>query len=1271
MSKIFVIIYDWFGKHPRIFYGVLIALVLVITAMASQISLQENITNFFGNKKVKDNAIFKNLKVKDKIIVMISGDDPDAIVDAADAFENNLQSLYDEKLIHTVTSRTDEEFMGKCISFVYDYLPIFLNEDDYVTLKEKITPEAIEQSIGSVYNLLASPSGMFVGDVLLKDPLGIGGHLLKEFEKFSPDLEYEIYDGRLFTKDLSTMFMFIEPNYDMGDVGSNNRLVTLLEEAETRIESENIEIDCFGGPIVAVYNARQIKKDTVYTMGIALLFILTVLLLTFRNRWAIPLIIIPPVFGAIFALAMVWLIQGEISSIAIGAGTVVLGISLSYSIHIISHSNHIQSPRLILKELTTPLVIGSFTTIGAFAALMFTSSSLLNDMGLFSVFALIGTTFFCLVFLPHFLKKVNIAKQSKLLNVIEHVVGYSYDNNKWIIAIIIACTIVALFFWRDVRFSDDLSSLNYEPEHVFKAEKRMQEMFGNDDKDVYIVTSTENIDSLSNVYLKLSSMLSSYLKKGEISDLTTISNFAISPTEQIKRIERWNDFWKIYRENTLAEIKATAKKYGFLDSAFSSFEQIISKDYQPCGYSESEIGDVPVISEWISSTNESHTFLCRISIDDKYKSAVYKDLESLNDVTVVDRAYFSAKMVVTTNNDFNYILLVSSIIVFIALFLSYGRIELTLLTFLPMCISWVIILGFMAICNMEFNIVNIILATFIFGIGDDFSIFTMDGLIQEYKNGRKVIGAHKTAIFFSAFTAIVGMGVLIFAEHPALKSIALISVLGLSVVVLVSYTVQPMLFKLLISNQTKSGGFPYTLLSILNTAYCFIYFLLGCLIIQLYALILLILPIKRRIKKLSFHNLIYHFTRFFHKTMITAKTIRENPYNESYERPSLIIANHQSFIDILLLLSTIPKIVMVTNSWVWHSPFFGWIVRFADFQHNACGYESLANRLKNCVDEGYSVVIFPEGTRSSDCKIKRFHKGAFYLAQLLKLDIIPVVIYGTGLISSKKQGFYIKKGIVAIKTMQRFSYGNVSMGDTYQEQAKNYRQWFIGEYNKMGNRYNRTNNHYFKDALIKNYIYKGPVLEWYIRIKCKIDGYYDMWDRIIPRDATVTDMGCGYGQMCFMLSLLSRGRKIIGIDYDQEKIEIAHRSFLCSNNIMFKCADMRTSEIPVSDVVVFNDSLHYVDLSAQMGILYKSVKSLNEGGMIVIRDGDASHSGHIKIDRTEFWSTKILKFNKVSQKLEFSNLQIIRKFAEQNNLVLNIRRCDTKTSETLYILKKK
>ena len=79
MSRIFIFLYDWFEKHRVIFYVILFSLVAILAIMASRVSFGENITNFFNNSTEEKNATFENLAVKDKIIVLISGTDPDSI----------------------------------------------------------------------------------------------------------------------------------------------------------------------------------------------------------------------------------------------------------------------------------------------------------------------------------------------------------------------------------------------------------------------------------------------------------------------------------------------------------------------------------------------------------------------------------------------------------------------------------------------------------------------------------------------------------------------------------------------------------------------------------------------------------------------------------------------------------------------------------------------------------------------------------------------------------------------------------------------------------------------------------------------------------------------------------------------------------------------------------------------------------------------------------------------------------------------------------------
>jgi predicted RND superfamily exporter protein len=144
------------------------------------------------------------------------------------------------------------------------------------------------------------------------------------------------------------------------------------------------------------------------------------------------------------------------------------------------------------------------------------------------------------------------------------------------------------------------------------------------------------------------------------------------------------------------------------------------------------------------------------------------------------------------------------------------------MAFLPMLITWIWILGAMALLGIEFNIVNVMISTFIFGLGDDYSIFVMDGLLKEYRTGQKTLPSVQDSIFLSAITTISGLGVLIFAQHPALKSIAAISIIGIVMVWIMSQTIAPYLFAKIITDRTKKK-FPPTTLFIFFITYA-IYF---------------------------------------------------------------------------------------------------------------------------------------------------------------------------------------------------------------------------------------------------------------------------------------------------------------------------------------------------------------------------------------------------------------------------------------------------------------
>lgn len=1283
MTQFFIGLYDYFERHKILFYLSLISCVLLMGFFALQVRFEENITQFFPDTKDSQNTIkvFDNLKIKDKIIIMLSSADtchrvePDSLIEAAGQLQQTLTEKAGGTLIKGIFAQVDQSLIGGATDFVYEHLPLFLTDTDYQRFDSLLTEKGIQAIMQKNYTNLLSPAGIALRSYILRDPLGLGSEALKHLQDFQLEANYEIYDEHIFSKDGSTLLMFITPVFSTGSTGKNDELIKILEEELQHVQGESptIRAEYFGGPSVGVYNARQIKKDTILTSSLALLIIIVFISLVFKRKRSIPLIITPVLFGGLFALFLIFFIKGSISAIAVGAGSAVMGIALSYSIHMLAHQNHVSTVQQLIKEIAYPLTVGSFTTIGAFMGLIFTSSDLLRDFGLFASLALVGTTLFCLIYLPHFLKGQADVKQGRVLRIIEKINAYSYEKNKWLVGGILLITIICLFTSQKVGFNNDMMSLNYEPQHLKQSEEKLMQLFDSDEKTVLFVSVGKDMNQATETYAITNQKLSTLKDQGLIKDYASASQFLISPQEQQLRLKRWKDYWTDEKQQQIRkQLETAATEYRFRPGSFDPFYQWLNQPFGEYHYTAQE-DDLSgkLLNEWQTSADSITMLISQIRISDQNKETVYQNFSKTQDVVIFDRSYFANKWVSAINDDFYLILYISSFLIFFALWFSYGRIELTLMSFLPMLVSWVIILGLMGILGIEFNIINIILSTFIFGIGDDFSIFIMDGLQNKYRTGQKVLNSHKTAIFFSAFTTVVGMGALVFAKHPALQSISLISILGMIAVVLVAYTIQPLIFRFFIAGPASKGLPPYTLIGLIRTVLLFLLFFIGCIFLRVLIAVLYLVPVRKSSKQRLVCRLIQITCKGILLLATAVKKEHINKANERFQHPAIIIANHQSFIDILVLLSLSSKILMVTNHWVWHSPFFGAIIRYVDFYYIGEGYEQYMERMRKKVKEGYSIAIFPEGTRTYNGKMKRFHKGAFYLAETLQLDILPILLYGNNKIIAKAQPFNIRKGIIYTEILPRIPADDLSFGTTYQERTKRISAYMKEGYARICREKNTTDNPAFYEALIQNYIYKGPVVEWYIRIKVKMERNYRLFNRLIPAQGQITDIGCGFGPLCYMLSMLSEDRDILGIDYDEDKIALAQHGWLRNEHLQFRHGNALEYPLPESDVFILNDMLHYMSYEHQRTLLLKCADRLRSQGMIIIRDGNSANTSKHRLTRfTELLSTRIFNFNRTAGELHFTTETQLREIAVTCGMNVEIIPNDKYTSNTIYIFRK-
>jgi len=1277
MANFFIGLYDFFKKRRIIFILFNLSFLAVFVYFGLHLVFEEDITKSVSGSNEDIETLIKHSKITNKLILNIYCKDTLAASDNSQmkVFANELDDSLKDKTftpyISKLTCNVNDSIMDVMYNIFLNNLPVFLDETDYKKIDTILLSSSIKNVLEKNYNTLLSPAGFALKKYIMKDPVGISSLALKKLKQFQFDDAYEIQDGYIFTKNKKHLLIFIDPVHAASETAVNTVFVNKLEYLLNKLNAKNHEkiiAEYYGASAVAVGNATQIKKDIAVTVTIAILIILVFIGWFFRNS-IIPFIsFLPALFGGGLALTILFLIKTSVSTIALGIGSVLLGIIVDYALYFFSLHKAKGSVKEVLKDLSLTIFLCSLTTAVAFFSLLFVQSEVLRDLGLFAGISILGAALFSLVILPHMVKKNNATSQLKPRTIIEKITGFKYESNAIILFFILIITIISLFTYRKAGFEKDMYAMNYLSDKLRTAENHLNEINRVSLKSVFVVTSGKNTEEALSLNAVVIPVLERLKDKKIIQQFTNINSILITDSLNKARIRRWENYWTLEKKRAfINNLKKSSSEIGFKQGAFNDFYSLFDKKFQPISHEDLNKLCQTLLNDMVSETKGNTTIITMIKVNDSDREKVFSAFIGMKNIKVIDKQKITSEFVETIKKDFE--LLVNLCLIFVTLFLiiSFGRIELGLIASLPMFISWLWTLGIMGLTGLKFNIFNILISTFVFGLGVDYSILMMRGLLLEYKYARKELTSYKTSIFLSAFTTIVGVGVLAFAKHPSLYSIAALSIIGMISVVLISYSIVPIIFRWLIDKNKKRRHMPLTFSDLIFTIFYFINTFCCCILLNVSLFVVVILPLPMKRKKLIMHYIIMYICRII---VYTAGNIKKKIIKlpeEDFSKPAVIISNHQSHLDLILLIMLHPKIIVITNKWVWQNPFYGLVLRFLEYFPIMDGYENIMNKLDVKVKEGFSILIFPEGSRSETSHINRFHKGAFVIAEQLAIDILPVMIHGAGDCMTKGEN-HLKSGSITIKIFNRISPENIDFGNDYHARTKSVLKFFRHEFSVMNNELGTPD--YYKRKLIRNYIYKGPVLEWYLRVKIKLEKNYNFFNHYIPKQADILDVGCGYGFLSYMLHFVSDQRTITALDYDERKIETAANCFSKDKTINFVYADALEYTFSQYDVIILSDILHYLPENKQEALMIKCIEHLKKEGMIIIRDGDKDlEKRHLGTLYTEFFSTKFFKFNKtIDNKLSFFSGNQIKELVQRFNLNLEIIDNSKLTSNIFYII---
>ena len=819
MHRVFVPIYRFFRSHKALLYVLLAFSTLVFVFFGTKLRYEEDVAKLLPRSSVESELAFSDIGLKDKIFIQITAADAETPLDTwtlsdyIDEFTDALEQRDSTgKYIRSILRSLDAETALGAMDYGFEHLPSLIDTGFYEAFAAALEPAALDAQMARNLELIESDMTGETTRLVCTDPFALRdiflARLMPEGAMDGSVGDYTIENSHFFCPDRTVAMAFLSPSFQQTDSGTSTKFARILNQERKAFEAAHPDARIYfhGAPLGAVSNAGTIKQDLVWTVGISLLVILTILLLAFHRLRFIAHLLLPVVYGTFFALACVYWIKGYMSLMALGIGAIILGVALSYCLHVLIHYYYVEDVEQMLQEESTPVVLGCLTTIGAFLGLLFTESDLLRDFGLFATFALIGSTFYALVFLPHFLKKEDVNyKKYKGFHLIDRINGLPWDRNPWILGAMVALLAVGIVFSPKVGFDSDLRNLNYVDIPLDESQRLYSEKNESGHMNLYFAAYDNDFGKALEYDKLLGARLDSLRRTGLVKRYSSIVSLLFqTEQEQTLRIDAWKKFWTPQRiEKARRDLSAAARRQKLDPSLFEPFFALVEADYLPGNLYESGLVPDALLSSFIEKQDSGRWMIfSTVAFAPEDMDTVTDALVSGPQTVVLEPFYYCRDMVQIVHDDFQKTLLISSLFVLLVLLISFRNLWVSLVAFFPMFLSWYALQGFMALFGLEFNLINIVIATFVFGIGVDYSIFVMEGLLQEARTGEKTrLEYHKVAIFFSALILIIVVGSLVFARHPAISSTGRITLIGMVFTILMTYSLEPFVFRKLLKTK--------------------------------------------------------------------------------------------------------------------------------------------------------------------------------------------------------------------------------------------------------------------------------------------------------------------------------------------------------------------------------------------------------------------------------------------------------------------------------------
>nr|WP_320191330.1 MMPL family transporter [uncultured Desulfobacter sp.] len=739
------------------------------------------------NRVIRDALyFFDHHPIQDRVVISagLGIEDPERLVTLAAMVEEKLSA---SGLFSSVGMDHYQEIMPELMNLVVKTLPFQFTRTELETrVAPLLTSDAIRDTLSQTYTRLLSLDEIGTSEFIAVDPLGLKNMVLSRLKSLAPVDEFNIYKGKLLSKDSRHCMIMATPKGSGTDSNFSTQAMDLLQAIQAQAQKEfarpgeHAVLTSVGAFRAAYDNERIIKHDVQKAIFIATAAIILLLFLAFPRPWIGLLALVPAMFGTIAGLFTYSLLYDGISLIVLGFGGAIISITIDHGITYLLFLDQPQKTfgRQASTEVRAVGLIATLTTVCAFLSLGMSDFKILEELGKFTALGMGFSFIFIHTLFPRIVPMLNPAKPRALpLQRLVNALIIPGKGGAWLA---LAITLGLVWFTWPV-FHVDLSAMSTVSRETQEADARFYKTWGKGfTGKSHLMLTADSVPKLQDLNDRLADRVSAVQTQGIPASGTTLSMIFPGKAKKQENYDAWIHFWSKERVNSLKQdLSREAEQLGFTQDAFAPFLNLLVPTDLPAGPVAIPETLYPMMGISQSKADGGHwvwttTVMRNPDVDEKN---FYDTFSAV--ATVFEPQLFSTTLGSLLFTTFGKMFFIIAGAVLILLFIFFLDIKLTIITMLPVFFSFIGTLGTMKLIGHNLDIPSLMLSIIVFGIGIDFSLFFVRAYQRYRDESHPSVARIRLAVFMAGVSTMIGFGVMCLAEHSLLQSAGLACLLGI------------------------------------------------------------------------------------------------------------------------------------------------------------------------------------------------------------------------------------------------------------------------------------------------------------------------------------------------------------------------------------------------------------------------------------------------------------------------------------------------------------